>query len=84
MVSGTCALPKEVVLEVEGEAGQRSRRVNDLCFHTYGKFSAPPPPPGIGPFGWDWTSRLRFGSQGWDLVLQTRILAPRLGFGPQG
>ena len=31
-----------------------------------------------------WTSRLRFGPQGWDLGLQARILAFRLGFGPRG
>ena len=29
-----------------------------------------------------WTSRLRFGPQGWDLGLQARILAFGLGFGP--
>ena len=85
MVSGTLALPEKVVLEVEGEPGQRPQR-GHVCFNTYGTW----------PQGWDlglqawilafklgfrprglelgllagiWTSRLRFGPQGWDLGL---------------
>ena len=45
MVSGTHALLKQVVLEVEGEAGQRLEGSDDQCFHTYGEFSLPPPSP---------------------------------------
>ena len=47
MVSCDRALPKQVVLEVEGEAGQRPEGVDDLCFHTYGEFSPSPPPPSL-------------------------------------
>ena len=43
MVSGTRALPKLVVVEVEGEQGSGPEGVDDLCFHTYGGFSPPPP-----------------------------------------
>ena len=39
---------------------------------------------GSGLLAGIWTSRLRFGPQGWDLGLQARILAFRLGFGPRG
>ena len=48
MVSGTLALPMQIVLEVEG--------VDDLCFHTYGEFSPPsspsyhPSPQPLGPY----------------------------------
>ena len=41
MVSGTCALLKWVVGEVEGEQGSGPEGVDDLCFHIY------------GPQGWD-------------------------------
>ena len=49
MVSGTRALPKLVVVEVEGEQGSGPEGVDDLCFHTYGGFSPPPPPPPSSP-----------------------------------
>ena len=83
MVSGTHALLKLVVVEVQGGAGQRPQGVDDLCFHTYGEFSpSSPPPPGIGALGLDLdlqaeilASRLRFGPQGWDLGLEARIWA---------
>ena len=45
MVSGTCALLKWVVGEVEGEQGSGPEGVDDLCFHTYVEFSPPSPPP---------------------------------------
>ena len=38
MVSGTRALLKKVVVEVEGEQGSGPEGVDDLCFHTYGDF----------------------------------------------
>ena len=38
-------------LKVRGEQGSGPKGVDDLCFHTNGEFS--PPPPGIGPLGWD-------------------------------
>ena len=51
-------------LKLRGEQGSGPEGVDDLCFHTYGEFP-PPPPSGIGPFGWDldlkaeiWVSRL--------------------------
>ena len=43
MVSSTRALPQKVMVEVEGEAGQWPKEVDDLCFHT-GEFYPPPPP----------------------------------------
>ena len=49
MVSGTRALHKLVVVEVEGEQGSGPEGVDDLCFHTYGEFSPPPPPPHPSP-----------------------------------
>ena len=48
MVSGTCALLKQVGMKLRGEQGSGPKGVDDLCFHTYGEFSpipSPPPPP---------------------------------------
>ena len=80
-------------LRFRGEQGSGPEGVDDLCFHTYGEFSpsSPPPPPGIGPLGWNldleteiWASRLRYGPQGWDLGLKAGIWFSRLGFWPLG
>ena len=43
MVSGTHALLKQVVVEVEGGAGSGPEGVDVLCFHTYREFSFLPP-----------------------------------------
>ena len=71
-------------MKAKGEQGSGPEGVDNLCFPTYGKFSNSPPPPGIGPLGWDldleveiWVSRQGSG-------LQARTLAFRLRFGPQG
>ena len=57
-------------LKLRGEQGSGPEGVDDLCFHTYGEFS-PPPPSGIGPFSWDldleaeiWVSGLGFEGGG--------------------
>ena len=74
MVSGTRALLKWVVGDVEGEQGSGPEGVDDLCFHTCGEFSPsppppPPPPPAIRPLDWD-------------LDFTAEIWASRLGSGP--
>ena len=51
MVSGTCALPELVVVEVEGEQGSGPEGVDDLCWYL--SFKA-----GI------WATRLEIGSPG--------------------
>ena len=43
--------PSRLCLKLRGKQGSGPEGVDDLCFHTYGEFS--PPPPGIGPLGWD-------------------------------
>ena len=62
-------------MKLRGEQGSGPEGVDDLCFHTYGEFS--PPPPRIGALGWDlgledgiWASRLGSGLYGWDLSLK--------------
>ena len=56
-------------MKLRGKQGSGPDGVDDLCFHTYGEFS--PPPPGIGPLGWD-------------LALEDGMWASRLGSGPPG
>ena len=75
MVSGTCALPKQVVLEVEGEAGQMT-----YAF-THGEFS-PPPPPSLPPK--IPVLRPKFQSRGPNPSLEAQIPGSKPKFQPKG
>ena len=92
MVSGTCALPKLVVVKVEGKQGSSSKGVDDLCFHI---FPSPPLSPLLQPPGpylspkahipafrpIAHASWLSFGPWGWHLGLGTGIQALRVAQG---
>ena len=85
-------------LKLRGEQGSGPEGVDDLCFHTYGEFSPPPPPHSPSPSLWAHISAWRPISQprgpnpsleaqiprDWYLGLGVRIGALRVGFGPQG
>ena len=68
------------MLEVErGSRAAASKGVDDLCFHTYGKFS-PSAPSG----NWDLGHRAGFRLRGWYLGLKAEIWVSRLEFKPRG
>ena len=61
-------------LKLRGEQGSGPKGVDDLCFHTYGGFSPPPPP----------SLPLKSQSQDPNSSLEGRIPVLRPRFQPQG